>query len=420
MTTPSITNRSRRITPAAFRVALAAFLVLPLAAAAEGYDNKGFLYGRVKTESGTTYEGRLRWNGDEEAFWGDLFNGEKENLPYADEIPRSERQRGENEISIFGIKIGLRNVSWDDDGRVTVVRFGDVQKIKVGRGDDAVLTMKDGFELEVDGGSNDLGDTVYVWDRKLGEVDLKWSRIDTIEFMQAPADDKVDVFRLHGKVATSSGTFQGFIQWDQQECLSTDKLDGEGPDGDMAMEMGEIASIERDSHRASRVTLRNGREVVLSGTNDVDDDNRGIYVEDPRFGRVLVQWEAFERVDFSEPGSSGPTYAELEEGGPIYGTVTGRDGAKHTGEIVYDLDETQRWEMLNGTSDHVEYTIPFALVQSIEPGRGRSDVTLASGEKLRLEDATDVDDSNAGVLVLSGDKKTYVAWDDVERIDFEG
>jgi len=24
------------------------------------------------------------------------------------------------------------------------------------------------------------------------------------------------------------------------------------------------------------------------------------------------------------------------------------------------------------------------------------------------------------VLVLSGDKKTYVAWDDVERIDFEG
>ncbi len=30
-----------------------------------------FLYGRVTTDDGATYEGRLRWGGDEEAFWGD-------------------------------------------------------------------------------------------------------------------------------------------------------------------------------------------------------------------------------------------------------------------------------------------------------------------------------------------------------------
>ncbi len=52
--------------------------------------------------------------------------------------------------------------------------------------------------------------------------------------------------------------------------------------------------------------------MVLSSTNDVDDDNRGIYVEDPRFGRVLVRWDTFERVDFSAPGSSGPSYEQYD------------------------------------------------------------------------------------------------------------
>ncbi len=418
MTTQTTTNRNRRQTLAFLLVALAALLVLPAAAgAAAGYDNQGFIYGRVRAESGTVYEGRLRWNGDEEAFWGDLFNGTKDNLPYADEVPRRERRR-QDEISIFGIKIGLRGGSWSN-GRSTVVRFGDIKKIEVGRGDDAVLHMKDGSELEIDGGSNDVGATVYVFDGELGEVDLRWSRIDTIEFMQAPAGYEVDVFRLHGTVVTSSGTFEGFVQWDQEECLSTDELDGEGPDGDLELPMGKIRSIERESRRASRVTLRSGREMVLSGTNDVDDDNRGIYVEDARYGRVLVKWDTFERVDFSEPGSSGPPYDELDDGGPIRGTVTDRDGGKHTGEIVFDLDETQRWEMLNGNSDDIEYTIPFAHVKSIEPGRDRSDVTLVGGERLTLEDATDVDDSNAGILVISGGEKTYIAWDDVDRIDFD-
>ncbi len=36
--------------------------------------HQGFLYGRITTTDGDTYEGRLRWGGDEEAFWGDYFN----------------------------------------------------------------------------------------------------------------------------------------------------------------------------------------------------------------------------------------------------------------------------------------------------------------------------------------------------------
>jgi hypothetical protein len=58
----------------------------------------GFLYGRVTTHDGATYEGRLRWGGGQEAFWGDYFNGAKEENPWAalvpvERLPKERRPR---------------------------------------------------------------------------------------------------------------------------------------------------------------------------------------------------------------------------------------------------------------------------------------------------------------------------------------
>ncbi len=133
--------------------ALAAVAALP----AEAADNQGFIYGKVITESGSTYEGRLRW-GKEEAFWGDHFDSVKEERPYVDEAPE---RRGREPIKIFGITTGKR---WDEDSdsRSMVARFGDVRKIEILRGDEAVLHMKNGSKLEIDGGSNDLGGKIHV------------------------------------------------------------------------------------------------------------------------------------------------------------------------------------------------------------------------------------------------------------------
>jgi hypothetical protein len=39
--------------------------------------HQGFLYGRITTDDGGTYVGRLRFGRDEEAFWGNYFNGLK-------------------------------------------------------------------------------------------------------------------------------------------------------------------------------------------------------------------------------------------------------------------------------------------------------------------------------------------------------
>lgn len=422
-TTPARTPAQRNFRHLAAGVSSSLFALLVIAlftptAALAAEDTQGFVYGKVTAESGTVYQGRLRWNEDEEAFWGDLFNGSKEDRPYMVEVPRRERVRDRDEIRVFGIRISSRN--WGSSNRSFVARFGDIRSIEVIGGNEAILTMSSGTKYELDGGSNDLGATIYVWDDEFGEIGLDWDKIDRIDFLPTPKNLDVSVFRLHGKVVTDAGDFEGYIQWDQEECLSTDELDGESDDGDLAIAMGKIRSIERRSRRSSRVILESGRDLVLDGTNDVDDDNRGIFVEDERFGRVLVSWEAFDRVDFTGPGSSGPALDDFESG-PIQGTVTDRDGKKTSGRIVYDIDESETWEMLNGEWRDVEYNIPFGLIRSVVPKTSdSSEITLKNGKVVELEGQVDVGDGNAGILIFSGDgDPVYVAWDDLERIDFE-
>ena len=78
------------------------------AGAAEKIEPDGYLYGTVETESDHRYTGFLRW-GTEEAFWDDLFNSTKDELPYLDE--HGEQRRERNRIKIFGVTVGYR---WHD------------------------------------------------------------------------------------------------------------------------------------------------------------------------------------------------------------------------------------------------------------------------------------------------------------------
>jgi len=54
---------------------------------------------------------------------------------------------------------------------------------------------------------------------------------------------------------------------------------------------------------------------VLPDSREVGHDNRGTYVDDRRYGRVLTSWDAFVRVDLSRAGS-GPAYGDFHDGSP--------------------------------------------------------------------------------------------------------
>lgn len=359
----------------------------------------GFLYGTVLTDGGRRYTGILRWE-DEEAFWDDLFNGSKAKaeLPYIDRLPEGRRER--REIKVLGLRISY---DWDEEeaGRQFIARFGDIKEIRPRHGDEVDVVMKSGTTFRLDGGSNDIGAKVRIQDPDVGVVEVEWKRIERVAFAAAPADLRPEVRRLQGEVETDDGVFSGFIQWDSHECLSTDKLDGESEDGKLALEMGRIRSIEKKGREGVKVEMKDGRKFDLHGTNDVDSSIRGIFVEDERYGRVKVSWDAFRRADLREAPETGPAYGDYPAATHLRGTVTGSDGKTGEGRLVFDLDETESWEMLNGDRHGVEYYVPLAMIRSLEPiDDDSASVILKNGRTLQLEEGQDVTEHNAGVLIL--------------------
>ena len=374
------------------------------------------------TTDGSIYEGRLRWGGDEEAFWGDYFNGSKAGNLWAAQVP-SEQLIWREPVVLFGAAIFQRTGSIDLD-RPFMARFGDIARIEAGERDIQV-TLKSGTVIGLDRyDADDLADGLRVWDTSRGVVDLDEWAIRRVEFLPAPEQGAVPE-RLHGTVQTAEGDFTGFVQWDQREGVGTGELDGFSSDAERHVRFDSIAAIARDSRDSSVVTLLDGSEVVLSG-REVGEGNRGIYVDDRRYGRVLIFWRTFERVDFS-PGASGPAFDDFPPGQPLAGRVTTRDGRRLEGRLVYDLDESETVETLDARSRGVNYNIPFGLIASIllpgpdETRAGRANVVLHSGETLELEMTGDLAAGTAGMSIfgVGSAGPEYVPWIDVASIEFD-
>jgi hypothetical protein len=389
----------------------------PTAATADG-----FLYGRVTASDGATYEGRLRWGGDQEAFWGDYFNGATVENPWIAQVQPPELLMKRVPIEIFGVRIGYRERRIEV-GRQFMARFGEMARIER-RGDEVRVTLKSGSVFDLDRfEASDFDDGLRVWDGERGVVDLDSLRIRAIELLGAKPHEAPA--RLYGTVHTPSGDFTGFIHWDRDEGVATDTLDGRGADGEVAIPFGTIASFARDSRDAALVTLRDGRVTELPAIGEVGDGNRGIYVDDRRYGRVQIPWVGFRRVDFGR-GGSGPAYRDFPPGSPLRGSVTDHAGRRLAGRLVYDLNESETSDTLDASAHGIDYIIPFAMVASIVSPRREiaglhARVTLHNGEELELERTGDLGDQNAGMLVFVGgdERPRYVPWAEVGQVDFE-
>lgn len=394
-------------------------------AVGEAAADPSFLYGRVITIGGVIHEGRLRWGGSEEAFWGNYFNGVKKENPWAAYVPPARLPKEPRPIEIFGIKIGQKEAPIDL-GRLYMARFGDIARIE-SHGRDVRVILKSGSMAELDRFSaSDFDDGVRVWESGQRVADLDSVRIRAIEFRAAPQSGAASD-RLHGSVRTRRGeSFTGFVQWDREQCLGSDEIRGQTSDGEIRLRFDTIRSIARLSRGSSVATLLDGREIELSGARDAGEGNRGVYVDDARYGRVLVSWDAFERVEFSA-GGSGPAYSDFPRGGPLRGSVTTRGGRRLAGRLVFDLDESEVTETLDAPSHGVNYTIPFGLIASIvvpgeeAGGLRRASVRLHRGEFLLLECTGDLGEKNAGMLVFAngGQSPEYVRWEEVGQIDFD-
>lgn len=379
------------------------------------------LYGRITTVDGATFEGRLRFGVTQEAFWGDYFNGSKKGNPWTAFVSPGLLPKERDPLRIFGFEI-LDRERPVDLTRLFMARLGDLARIEaVGR--DVRVTLKSGTVFDLDRfEASDFDDGLRVWDLTKGRVKLDSLRIRAIDLLPCPRSGSAPE-RLYGTVRTRHGSFTGFVQWDREQCLGSDLLRGRTPEGERKLPFHTIRSIARHSRDSALVTLLDGRQIRLSGARNVGQDNRGVYVDDPRYGRVLVSWNAFEVLDLIS-GPAGPAYGDFPPGGPLTGAVTTRDGRRLAGRLVFDLDESEITETLDAPSKGVDYTIPFGLVSSIDlrsDAAQRARITLHGGEQIELDRASDLSGKNAGMLIFVDARRQpdYIPWSGVAQIQFD-
>lgn len=421
-----------------------ASLLVPAAAQTDATQ----LYGTVTTVEGTRYTGPIRW-GKEEASWFDLFNANKDQNPYsryltepgststAPPAPGTPPTPTTPPTPPQGQEDGWNwNWSWNWGGKrvyaygpghavthLFAVPFGAIAKVVVMGREEAEVILRDGKRYTFDGGSNDLGATLQVVDPEIGTLSLEWTRVRSIEFADSPArTEKRFGSVLYGTVETYAGSFTGFIQWDHDERLDTDKLDGDTRDGDVAIDFGNIKTIARDGLGVN-VVLNSGRELRLTGSNDVNSDNRGIIVYSPENGGVDIPWREFRTVTFASAAPNRPTFADYKSVGALTGTVKTLGGTTYTGRLVYDLDEEAGYELIQGKEKGLDFELPLFLIKRILPkGSYGATVILKSGTSLFLEGTQDVSDDHDGVLIFKNSTDTqpqYVRWNDIEEIVFD-
>ena len=378
-----------------------------------GESDRGFIFGRVTTHEGAVLEGRLRWGEREEAFWNETFNGWRNENPWRAHVPAEDLVE-ERPLEVFGLRLGTRTHEVDTE-RPFMARFGDIRRIDV-RGRRIIVTLKSGTAHTLDRyGADDIADGLRVWDLQRGVVEIDERGIRSVEFLRTPALGEPPR-RLQGTVHTGQGSFTGFIQWDRMSGVGSDRLIGRTTEAEIGLRFDEIRSIVKEREGTLAVTLRDGTELALSGAAA----ERGLFVSDPRFGRVLVSWEDLESIDLAG-GVSGPAYDDFPPGLPLTGHVRTRAGERLAGRIVFDLDESETTETLDAPRGGVNYSLFFGLITSIKPEEHHSLVTLHSGEELELESAGDLGPENAGVLVFvdGGRQAEYVRWKDVAAITLD-
>lgn len=390
--------------------ALCLALVCAAFVSPDGARAGGEIYGTIHLESGRSYTGPIRWDLNEN-FWDDVLDAEKREQVWV--------EGGFSGMKIFGMSVGEDNGYWTH--HPFKVQFGHLAALERKGSSRIRVELKNGERMDIQATGSDLGESMrglVVTDEHKGDVDLSWDDVELVQFSEGPGEGK-DGERLFGVVETSAGEFTGFVTWDRDEALTTDTLDGEASDEVHHIPFTEIREIERTSSRACRVTLTDGTQVRLSGTNDVDSDNRGIDVLVPELGMVKVTWNEFERVTF-EPAPASRGYSEFDGGHRLHGTVTDDRGESYTGFILWDLDERNSWEFLDGEYDDVEFEIPMSLIASLHrESRNETEVRLKTGEVYVLSGSNDVDSDNKGIVIeLPEGDEIELDWDDFDSLEF--
>lgn len=282
-----------------------------------------------------------------------------------------------------------------------------------------------------------------------GPVEVPGRNIRMIEFGPAPDGRAPTSRRLYGTVEDRSGrSFTGFVTWNRRMVLDSHVLDGFWEDVpelaspwrqdefERSFPFSDIRSLERTPCFA-KVTLKSGPIVELCN-EPMAPDPRPVQISDPALGLIEVEWDAVRILRF-EPSPGVPGYGAFDGGKPLSGTVVTVDGEEIAGRIRWDADEEWSWELLQGSSNDVEFSIEFGNIAHIarEESEGAR-VTLRDGRSFHLAGENDVGRQNRGIFIFPAPAEEgaadpadgavagkpvpewrYVAWEDFREVRFD-
>lgn len=403
------------------------FLLFGLATSPLLAQDHGYIYGTVHTHSGNSYSGQLRWGG-EEALWSDLFNAAKLNNQVFGHVVHEDKVKQQESDSWWGIDWSLTGI-WENK-QASIVHlfsctFGDLQSIQFVSHERVYIKLKNGVTIQVGGsGYNDLQAGIEVMDAELGQVNIRKSQIDRVDFGPTPASlQGKDGRALYGHLITVAGdTLTGYLQWDKQERLTSDILDGNAGTDRMKLPFSRIQSLMPMGGRC-KVILLSGRAIVLNGTNDVNERNKGAVVWVANVGRVEVPWKHIKQMQLlHDHNSSGQPFEAYGRPSGLKGSVTLLEGEKYEGWLAFDLDEVWEFELLDGYANGLDYYIPFRNIKRITPrNRQYSLIELKQGGRLVLGNKRDVSEQNEGVLVFPSKdaEPKHIKWYLIDHIQFD-
>jgi len=250
----------------------------------------GFIYGKVILKNGQTFQGQLRWK-NREAMWHHIFDGDKSDRPYQNLLSTEESQKLQSAGEDF--KFGFMAL-WEDrnpdQNFVFRCQFGNLVKLVDLDQGRVALYLKNGQRIYLVDDQDDLDTQIVIVDKNIGTQEFGFSAVQEIQFKSAPRDlDNAFGEPVYGKIMTSNGTFEGYITWDDEECLGDDVINGKNKGQSLAIRFRDISQIKAERDGAM-VTLRNGKELFLNDHDDVDRGNHGITIHGLAFGTLEVNW----------------------------------------------------------------------------------------------------------------------------------
>ena len=394
-----------------------------------------YIHGTVKLKSGESHTGILRWDEDEETFWSDHFNGEKSEIPQYKSLPDDVKEQIEDaqvgpKLDLLSFKVTLSSIFAEDiENPDFIVPFGAIAKLTTATDESGRRGLKvelyNGDVFESYEGSNDLNADIYVKKSDLTTNEFKMKQIESITFSQATEALTGFDQGIYAVVDSDLGTFKGRVRWDRDERFLKEAIDGSDvsqPNSEeLSIPLSDIKSIEK-KEKGSLLTMHNGKELHLSGTNDVDSDNRGLFIDTPEKGRILLPWEQFNKMTIQEvPQNDWQTFhSSIRKEGKLNAQLTFKDDSLiSASSIVFNMAQTSPAEMIRCTVKGMDYYMPLFLIKSIEPKSNQHAlVTLMNGEQTEMYDAASFTEENLGLLYTGNGKSQYVQWKNVKKIEF--